>query len=105
MYGEVPVEIWKGLPIGSGPVIHINFFTPGSLGRLRARGGYRALTSRQFRGSYAAFRMHVTAVVARRDDTRAIREQSTGVGEARRLLHPTMREQLVHAWCERRPPC
>lgn len=104
LYSEVPVEIWKGLPIGADPVTHINFFTPASLERLHARGGFRVETSRQFRGNYAAFRMQVAAIVARPDDTTPTPRRDAGAAEARRLLRPSMLGQLAHAWRERRLP-
>lgn len=39
VYAEVPLEIWRGIPIGGDPVTHVSFFSPDSMRTLfRATG-------------------------------------------------------------------
>ncbi|MEV6581256.1 class I SAM-dependent methyltransferase [Streptomyces sp. NPDC051582] len=104
LYSEVPVEIWKGLPIGPDPVTHINFFTPRSLTRLHTRAGLRIVTAHRFQGNYAAYRMQVAALVSRREDGRTLPEPGADAAEARRLLRPSMFDRLVHTWHRLRLP-
>lgn len=46
MYVEVPMEVYRELPIKSDPVTHVNFFTPESLRTLLSTSGFGVRRSR-----------------------------------------------------------
>jgi SAM-dependent methyltransferase len=106
IFSEVPLEIWKGIPIEREPVTHINFFTLPTLAELHRRCGLEPVQARSLRGSYGAARKRVAVVVARpaRTMTRSEPELRSSVAQTRRRLDPDLRDELVHSWQERRLP-
>lgn len=63
-YFEVPLEIWRGIPIDAEPVTHINFFTKHSLANALHQARFRCIRLRSGIGSYGRYRLHVIRVVA-----------------------------------------
>lgn len=43
LYVEVPMEVWKGIPIAHEPVTHVNFFTKDSLKAALLRSNYKII--------------------------------------------------------------
>jgi SAM-dependent methyltransferase len=64
IYGEVPLEIWTGLPIETEPVTHVNFFTPNSFNLLFQMAGFRLLDLRREFLSYGSSVNEMLWVVA-----------------------------------------
>jgi SAM-dependent methyltransferase len=95
LYGEVPVEVWRGVPMARDPVTHVNFFTLGSFEQLFVRRGYRIVSSVELRGSYAEVVIPVACVVAGVGAGRGP-SISDPVTEARRRLFPDGRARLQH---------
>lgn len=64
LYAEVPVEVWKGIPIASDPVTHVNFFVPSSFEALFRRNGMEVIESWDGPGTYGEAAMRVATVLA-----------------------------------------
>lgn len=95
LYAEVPVEVWRGIPVSRDPVTHVNFFTLGSLEQLFVRSGYGIRESREFLGSYAEVVIEVAAVVADRGEGTARVADPAGAAASR--LAPGPGQWLRHA--------
>ena len=64
-YLEVPLEIWKQIPIAEEPVTHINFFTAASFANLLNEAKFKAIRIKSIVGNYGGTRMEVVWAVAR----------------------------------------
>jgi SAM-dependent methyltransferase len=104
VYAEVPVEIWRGIPIGRDPVTHLNFFTLGALEELFRRNGLEVVGSEQYRGSYAESRLEVATAVGRPGSSERPPTAADPAHETKRLLHPSLGMELARLWRERRLP-
>jgi SAM-dependent methyltransferase len=96
MYIEVPVEIWRGPPIQSEPVTHLNFFTPTSLRRLVLEAGLHVQFSR-FTSSphpHGGWRMAASCIALKCSTSQRPRMIS-GIEEVEELLHPSI---SLRAW-------
>lgn len=63
-YVEVPLEVWRGIPISRDPVTHVNFFTPASLRALLTSCGLHVCTLRSTLSTYGEmYKRVVWAVV------------------------------------------
>jgi SAM-dependent methyltransferase len=111
VYVEVPLEIWRGIPIRDDPVTHVNYFTRSSLCNAIERAGGRVLQSRSMGGTYGNWRLPVAWVVAAPGDGSRRARLRSGA-PTRRLLDASWSARLWHrfvlqpqlddAWHERR---
>jgi SAM-dependent methyltransferase len=95
LYAEVPVEVWRGVPMARDPVTHVNFFTLGSFEQLFVRRGYRIVNSGERRGNYAEVVIPVAYIVAGAGPAGGA-SIADPVNEARRRLFPDGRARLRH---------
>lgn len=98
IYGEVPVEVWRGIPIAGEPVTHVNFFIPGSFEQLFVRSGLRALKIRELRSSYGEAVIDVAVIVAQPGVSDASASANDSAREAKRRLQPDIRMEVSQAW-------
>ncbi len=100
LYVEVPLELWKGIPIEREPVTHVNFYNDESLAFALRRAGYRILSSGPAVGSYGNSRILIAWAVGTPDDG-ANTAQPPGDSATRRLVYPDMAGLLKRAaWIE-----
>jgi SAM-dependent methyltransferase len=103
VFAEVPLEVWKRVPIHRDPVTHVNFFTPASFRALFERSGLRALELRRERGSYGGSRKDVLVAVGTPDPAVAP-GAADGPAQTARLLDPTLAMELGALLRQRRLP-
>lgn len=97
LFVEVPLDLWRGLPIARDPVTHVNFLTPRTLEQLVARSGYRVLECEGLMSSYAGVRKEVVVVVATAGEG-AVPDPTAAVRDAERRLDPTPAMRLSRLW-------
>lgn len=101
IYGEVPLEIWRRIPIKNDPATHINFFTLSSFGELFCRQGLGLLRGQRLRGSYYGRKKEVAVVVAHRGAGARWHAVANGPRETERLLNPSAWARLRRRWLNR----
>ncbi len=101
MYGEVPQEIWNGIPIKNDPATHINFFTYSSFKELFRRQNLAVLHSRRLVGSYYGTKKDVLLVVAGNGGSPRRYPSRDGACETQRLLCPPLWMRLRRRWIYR----
>lgn len=105
LYVEVPLEVWRGLPIARDPVTHVNFFTPGSLRVLLQVGGLQVLESGTRRERYGGLPPRPVAYAVARTGRGAVREDfAQAVRDVDRLLRPSPWQEARRALIDRRVP-
>jgi len=87
LYVEVPLEVWKGVPISEDPVTHINFFTTAALKTAVSLAGLSPIQLETRMAPYGKYYMRVLSVVARRGN--GLHPDKTGSGETLGLLAPS----------------
>lgn len=89
-YVEVPLEIYRELPIKTEPVTHVNFFTPGSLARLLGTSGFGVRSSRlsYYPHPKGGWKVAVGAIADASD--RGAGRGGRGMRELRALLRPSV---------------
>lgn len=93
-YFEVPVEIWKDVPIAREPVTHVNFFTLESLQYAMRRAGFRVVSGSFEVGWYAGQRILIAWAVGKRDESN-MEAPLPGDAAIRSLVSPSTK-QLLH---------
>jgi SAM-dependent methyltransferase len=88
IYVEVPLEIWKGIPIDSDPVTHINFFTTKVLKSAIAAAGLSPILLERRIAPYGPYYMRVVSVVAAHGDAQP--DDSDGASEVLALVNPPL---------------
>jgi SAM-dependent methyltransferase len=101
IYGEVPLEIWGGIPIKNDQATHINFFTQSSFEQLFLRQRLALRYSRQLLGSYYGAKKDVLVVVAGNGAGPRRRGSENGAREIQRLLTPSLWMRLRRRWIYR----
>lgn len=105
IYGEVPAEIFGGIPIADGPVTHLNFFQRPSFATLFSRLGLGVIEVREQVGRYDADRLNVIRVVARRGPSQVAIKTGDGPALTERLIRPPSMARRLHLrWRLRMPP-
>ena len=94
IYIEVPLEIWKGIPIQSDPVTHINFFTVNSLRNALLLHGFTALSIKNELSSYGEKYKRVAWAVAAATEEEANLNNINSL-QTKSLLQPKATEKLV----------
>jgi SAM-dependent methyltransferase len=93
-YLEVPLEIWKQIPIAEEPVTHINFFTAASFANLLDEAKFKTIRIKSIVGSYGGTRLEVVWAVAR-PVAGAVRVRAVGAGATATRLDPGPIRKLV----------
>jgi SAM-dependent methyltransferase len=88
-YGEVPFEIWKGIPIERDPVTHVNFFNLPNLMAVTQRSGLGIVSARKRMSTYDVWRIEALAVVAQKGRPSRTVPLEAGVNETRKRLGPS----------------
>lgn len=93
IYVEVPMEVYRDLPIKSDPVTHVNFFTPASLATLLTTSGLGVESSRlsYYPHPGGGWKLAVGAIATR--EARAAPAEA-GVRELKALLTPSFLTKL-----------
>ncbi len=104
VFGEVPMEVWKGIPIARDPVTHVNFFTLPSVEELFVRAGMDVVESREGAGTYGGYRLVVARVLATRGSGGGRPSGPDPVAATRRLLAPGLGAELRRTSQTRRLP-
>jgi SAM-dependent methyltransferase len=93
VFAEVPLEVWRGIPIHRDPVTHINFFTPTSFFNLFSMNGWEVLDAqcRRFPGE-----RQVVGVIVARPSHASPRLSRGGERETRALLQPGRLARVQH---------
>lgn len=95
-YFEVPVEIWKDVPIRREPVTHVNFFTLESLKFAMRRAGFKVMTGAFEVGWYAGQRILIAWAIGGRDES-SIEPPLPGDVATRSLVNPSSKQLLYRA--------
>jgi len=98
LYVEVPMEIWRRIPVKDEPVTHVNFFTPPSLRSLLERSSYDVLRCRQEAYRHARGHMSTAVRAVARPARRAVSPRYLGVAPTLELLNPGIGRRLAMAW-------
>jgi SAM-dependent methyltransferase len=101
IYGEVPLEIWKGIPIRNDPATHVSFFTQRSFEELFRRQNLAVLHSRRLVGSYYGTKKEVLVALAGNGGSPKCNASRDGARETQRLLCPPLRTRLRRRWIYR----
>lgn len=93
MYVEVPLEVYRSLPVRTDPVTHVNFFTPASLATLLAASGFgverSVVTYYPHPKGYRSLAVGAVASARARP-----RPAPAGVGELESYLDPKLMTRL-----------
>jgi len=92
LYIEVPLEVWKGVPIASDPVTHINFFTKKVLEAALLLAGLSPVMSEKRVAPYGEYYIRVVSIMAKRGNER--QADNKGVEEAIGFLRPSFWENV-----------
>jgi hypothetical protein len=96
-YFEIPLEIWRTVPIDPDPVTHINFFHRRTLCHALRRAGYEICQSRTMGGTYAQWRLPVAwAVVRAADRVSTQHTDERAAALTRRLIDPPWHTRAWH---------
>lgn len=103
LYGEVPQELFGGIPIERDPVTHIGFFAgAGTLNVLLERADLEILACRSQLATYNEQTLHIVWAVGRKASKRLSPHYAAALSEARHLLHPSALARLLrnsHPYC------
>lgn len=94
LYAEIPVEIWRGTPVATDPVTHINHFTNSSLQELLRRSGWTVAEARGQFSTYAGSPLEVAWAVGTSGRSPATPPAAPS-REALRRLTPSLPARLI----------
>ncbi|NMG16544.1 class I SAM-dependent methyltransferase [Aromatoleum bremense] len=99
-YVEVPLEIWKGAPLPSEPVTHVNYFTVDSLRILLERANYRVIACEEglYTTENGAPGLAIRARAGRAEHGSVAVRYERSASAALRLTQPGPIQQLVRAF-------
>ena len=95
LYVEVPLEIWRGIPISGDPVTHVNFFTVDSLRNALLLNGLKPLSARHEISSYDGRYKRVAWAVASAAETDAAPLPEGGSQMTKALLQPKALDRML----------
>ena len=99
VYVEVPVEIWKGIPIRYDPVTHINFFTVKSLKAAMLLSSFSIKKIKYAIEPYDEKFKRVAWAVISKNNSQSVDLSSAYTKQTRQLLCPQMPKR-VHRYLE-----
>lgn len=97
VYIEVPIQIWKGIPIKQDPVTHINFFTVESLRNALLLNGLCPLSIKYKFSPYDGKYKRVVWAVASATEIKTV-ANNVSSRDTKKLLHPTLLLKLQRSF-------